>query len=71
MDGVTSLAQVYVCPMHSAVRQLARGKCPTCGMELIAEGTRFALLRHMFGNPRHLAIMLILMLIAMAAVMMR
>lgn len=25
---------VYVCPMHSDVRQASPGKCPKCGMEL-------------------------------------
>jgi len=39
--------QVYLCPMHSEVRQANPGKCPKCGMDLLPEGTRFALLRHM------------------------
>jgi len=37
---------VYTCPMHSAVRQPQPGKCPSCGMALLPEGTRFAFLRH-------------------------
>ena len=57
-------AQAYTCPMHSDVRELAPGKCPKCGMGLLPEGTRFALLRHMMSNPWHLA-----MLAAMVALM--
>jgi len=39
-------------------------------MDLIAEGTRFGLLRHMFSNPLHLAIMAGVMILIMTAVMM-
>ena len=39
-------------------------------MDLVPEGTRFALLRHMFSSPLHLAIMVALMAVAMAAAMM-
>ena len=61
---------VYFCPMHVNVRRTGPGKCPTCGMELVPEGTRFGLLRHMLGNPRHLLVMAAVMIAAMAAVMM-
>jgi hypothetical protein len=61
--------QAYVCPMHSDVRQDSPGKCPTCGMDLLPEGTRFALLRHMFGNPLHLVVMAAVMVALMAAAM--
>jgi hypothetical protein len=60
----------YLCPMHPGVRETIAGKCPKCGMDLVAEGTRFALLRHMVGNPSHLVIMAALMVAAMAAAMM-
>ncbi len=66
MSGETQ----YLCPMHSDVRQPYPGKCPRCGMDLIAEGTRFGLLRHMFSNPLHLAIMAGVMILIMTAVMM-
>ena len=62
--------QIYVCPMHADVRQPSPGKCPKCGMGLLPEGTRFALLRHMISNPLHLAIMAAAMLALMAAAMM-
>jgi Cu+-exporting ATPase len=62
------MAQIYICPMHSDVRQSEPGNCPKCGMALLPEGTRFALLRHMM-TPRHFGIMLAAMLIIMAAVM--
>ena len=63
-------AQIYLCPMHSDVRQANPGKCPKCGMDLLPEGTRFALLRHMIGNPLHLVVMAALMVALMAAAMM-
>jgi Heavy metal binding domain len=63
-------AQVYVCPMHSDVREPNPGKCPKCGMALQPEGTRFALLRHMASNPLHLVVMAALMVAVMAAAMM-
>jgi hypothetical protein len=59
----------YTCPMHSAVRQPDAGKCPKCGMALLPEGTRFALLRHMASRPWHLAGMVAIMLALMAAAM--
>jgi hypothetical protein len=38
-------------------------------MQLVPQGTRFALLRHMFSSPLHLAIMIAVMLALMAAAM--
>jgi hypothetical protein len=70
MDSQSDQREVHVCPMHSAVRQSGPGKCPTCGMDLVPEGTRFALLRHMLGNPLHLAVMAAAMLAIMVAAMM-
>ena len=51
--------QDYVCPMHPGVRQQHPGKCPKCRMDLIPEGARFGMLRHMIKSP--------LMFIVMAA----
>jgi hypothetical protein len=62
--------RLYVCPMHSEVRQSGPGKCPNCGMELLPEGTRFGLLRHMISNPLHLVVMAAVMVALMAAAMM-
>jgi hypothetical protein len=39
-------------------------------MDLVPEGTRFALFRHMLGSPLHLTVMAALMLAIMAAAMM-
>ena len=61
---------VYTCPMHRDVRQSGPGKCPKCGMDLLAEGTRVALLRHIASNPMPFAIMGTVMVALMAAVMM-
>jgi len=63
-------AAVYVCPMHPGVRQAQPGRCPTCGMNLVAEGVRFKLLRHMLGSPMHVAVMAAIMIVVMAAAMM-
>ena len=60
----------YFCPMHPEVRQTNSGKCPRCGMDLLPEGTRFAMLRHMIKNPVMLMIMVAVMVVIMAAIMM-
>jgi hypothetical protein len=70
LDQRANMVQVYLCPMHSDIRQPNPGKCTKCGMDLVLEGTRFALLRHMASSPVHLAIMVALMAIVMAAAMM-
>jgi hypothetical protein len=70
MDQRADRNRIDFCPMHSSVRQPYAGKCPKCGMDLLPEGTRFALLRHMASNPLHLAIMAALMVAIMAAAMM-
>jgi hypothetical protein len=70
MDKKSAAATAYICPMHSDVRQDTLGKCPRCGMALVPENTRFALLRHMFGSPLHLVIMGGVMAALMAAAMM-
>ena len=62
--------RIYLCPMHSEVRQADPGKCPKCGMALLPEGTRFGLLQHMIRSPSHLVIMAAVMVLVMAAVMM-
>jgi hypothetical protein len=56
--------------MHSDVRLPSPGKCPKCGMDLVPEGTRFALLKHMISSPRMLAVMAAVMVLIMAAAMM-
>ena len=60
----------YYCPMHADVRQSAPGTCTRCGMPLVPEGTRFGLLHHMLGNPLHLVLMGVVMVVIMAAAMM-
>jgi Heavy metal binding domain len=67
MDGRAT--GTYLCPMHPDIRETIAGKCPKCGMDLVPEGTRFPLLRHMVSSPLHLAIMATLMVAAMAAAM--
>lgn len=68
MDQRQNGGQVYLCPMHSDVRQPSPGKCPKCGMDLLPEGTRFGLIRHVISSPLHLAIMAVVMVAVMAAV---
>jgi hypothetical protein len=55
----------YVCPMHPGVRQSDPGKCPKCRMNLVPEGARFGMLRHMIRSP----LLIIIMVVAMAAAM--
>jgi len=62
-------AKFYVCPMHSAVRQAGPGQCPTCGMPLVPEGTRFGLVRHIFSNPMHLIMLAVMAALMIAAMM--
>ena len=70
MAPTVTATHAYTCPMHSGVHEAAPGKCPRCGMALVPEGTRFALLRHMLNSPLHLAIMPAIMAVLMAAAMM-
>ncbi len=63
-------ATIYTCPMHRAVRQPVPGVCPACGMALLPEGTRFAIVRHMLSSPMHIAVMAVVMVAIMAALMM-
>jgi Heavy metal binding domain len=70
MEQRTSSGAVYICPMHSDIRQAGPGKCPKCGMDFLPQGTRFGLLRHMISSPLHLTVMLAAMLALMAAAMM-
>jgi len=62
--------KLYLCPMHPDVRQPNSGKCPKCGMDLLPEGTKFAMLRHIISYPVHLIVMGAVMLALMAASMM-
>jgi Heavy metal binding domain len=70
MDQNSTGGQYYFCPMHPEVRQPKPGKCTKCGMDLLLEGTRFGILRHIISSPLHLVIMAALMVAVMAAVMM-
>jgi hypothetical protein len=70
MDKQPAAATTYICPMHPDVRQSTPGKCPRCGMALVPENARFALLRHLFGKPLHVMIMGVVMVALMVAVMM-
>ena len=66
----TNTGQYYICPMHSDVREPKPGNCPKCGMELLPEGTRFGMIRHIISSPMHVIVMAGLILAVMAAVMM-
>jgi hypothetical protein len=56
----------FICPMHAEVRQDGPGKCPKCGMALLPEGTKFAMLRHMVKSPMMLIIMALVLFALMA-----
>ena len=70
MDQKATSAAVYICPMHSDMRQTRPGKCTKCGMELLPAGTRFGLIRHIISSPFHITIMLGVMAVLMATAMM-
>lgn len=70
MSSPSTATTIYTCPMHRAVRQSTPGTCPTCGMALLPEGTRFAIVRHMLSSPAHIAVMAVVMVTIMAALMM-
>ena len=56
--------------MHPQVRQSNPGKCPKCGMDLLPEGARFGMLRHMVKSPLMVIIMVAIMVAVMAVIMM-
>ena len=64
-----SKAHMYVCPMHADVRQATPGRCPKCNMDLMPEGTRFGMLRHMLGSPRHWVVLAVVIAAAVATVL--
>ena len=70
MNQSQNVGKLYLCPMHPEVRQLNSGKCPKCGMDLLPEGTRFGMLRHMIKSPLMVIIMVTVMVAIMAAIMM-
>ncbi|MGP0057665.1 MAG: heavy metal-binding domain-containing protein [Beijerinckiaceae bacterium] len=51
INAAGNTARVYACPMHSGIRQANAGKCPKCRMDLLSDGTRSSLLRHMISSP--------------------
>ena len=70
MDQKQIAGQVYLCPMHRDVRQQGPGKCPRCGMDLLPEGTRFGMLRHMTKSPLMLILLAVVILAIMAMIFM-
>ena len=65
MNHKQSGEQAYVCPMHPEVRQPSPGKCPKCRMDLVPEGAKFAMLRHMIKSPLPIILMVVVMVAAM------
>ena len=71
MTEQQSTAKFYICPMHATVRQTNPGKCPTCGMPLVPEGTKFGLVRHIVSNPIHVIMLVVMIALMIAGMMMR
>ena len=69
MTQTQSRPETYLCPMHRKVRQSTPGKCSKCGMDLMPEGARFGLLRHMMKSPVHVVIMAAVMVAIMVGIM--
>lgn len=63
-------ARAFYCPMHPDVRGVDGGQCPYCHMDLVPEGSKLGIVRHLLRSPLHLAVMLALMLAVMAALLM-
>ena len=61
---------IYICPMHKNVRQSGPGKCPQCGMALMPEGTRFAIIKHMMSGPMPFVMGAVMLAITAAVMMM-
>ena len=70
MNDSQNTGKLYTCPMHPEVRQPDPGKCPKCGMDLLPEGTRFGMLRHISKSPVMIIVMVAVMVAIMAAIMM-
>jgi hypothetical protein len=70
MNPTQDHGQIFLCPMHREVRQPNPGKCPKCGMDLLPEGTRFGMLRHMTKSPMMILVMGVIMVAIMVMVMM-
>jgi hypothetical protein len=70
MNDMQGGRQVYICPMHSEVREKGPGKCPHCGMELLPEGTRFGMVRHMMSSPMPFIVMGAVMVVLMIVTVM-
>ena len=70
MNESQGAGNLYTCPMHPEVRQTTPGKCPKCAMDLLPEGTRFGMLRHITKSPLMVITMLAVMAAIMAAIMM-
>lgn len=69
MEQILGEIKLHHCPMHPEIRQTTLGKCPKCGMALVAQGARFGLLRHVVSSPLHLIAMAGLMALLMIAAM--
>jgi len=52
------------------VRQIGPGKCPSCGMALLPEGTRFAMIKHMMSGPMPFVMGAVMIALMAAAIMM-
>jgi len=70
MNPTQDHGQIFLCPMHREVRQPNPGKCPKCGMDLLPEGTRFGMLRHMTKSPMMILVMGVIMVAIMVMVTM-
>jgi len=69
MNEATDTGKGYFCPMHRDEQEPNSGKCSKCGMELLPEGTKFAMLRHMVKSPVMIIVMAAIMIAAMVIVM--
>lgn len=71
MNQGPNATKLHYRPMHPAVRQASSGTCPKCRMDLVPEGTKFGMIRHMIKSPLIVTIMVTAMSIMAAITIMR
>lgn len=70
MNHTRANPEWYFCPVHPAERNRRACQCAICGMRLVPEGAKFALLGYVVKNPVMLAETVAVLAAGMAAIAM-
>lgn len=62
---------MYTCPMHPEIRQSGPGRCPTCGMELVREGTTIVMPRRKLSDFTPLIVIFAVILVLTGSALFR